>query len=173
MLGAFRSWLTQSSRIRHHIKPTDWNLHSRKLSSIPINGGRKSRLPAYARRTGYLALGLGTTWAVDRTFNASAVSRNFMTLWTVSSVFLYHTSVLPGRILNFLMQCAIISLDYKLNFTPEKSHLIPELHERVAERMYNLFTSNGGLYIKIGTFRIYLQTYRKLIHPFPRSGDRR
>jgi aarF domain-containing kinase len=44
----------------------------------------------------------------------------------------------------------MITLDYKVNFTAEKSHLIPELHERVAERMYNLFTSNGGLYIKIG-----------------------
>ncbi|KAH7919205.1 ABC1-domain-containing protein [Leucogyrophana mollusca] len=44
----------------------------------------------------------------------------------------------------------MITLDYKLNFTPEKSHLIPQLHERVADRMYHLFTSNGGLYIKIG-----------------------
>ncbi|KAG6825667.1 hypothetical protein H0H92_002909, partial [Tricholoma furcatifolium] len=64
----------------------------------------------------------------DRTYNASAVFRNFRTLWT----------------------CAAITLDYKLNFTPEKSDLIPQLHERVAERMYNLFTRNGGLYIKIG-----------------------
>jgi len=44
----------------------------------------------------------------------------------------------------------MITLDYKLNFTPEKSDQIPELHERVAERVYNLLTSNGGLYIKIG-----------------------
>lgn len=44
----------------------------------------------------------------------------------------------------------MITIDYKINFTPEKSEQIPELHERVAERMYNLFTQNGGLYIKIG-----------------------
>ncbi|KAF8556700.1 ABC1-domain-containing protein [Imleria badia] len=44
----------------------------------------------------------------------------------------------------------MISLDYKLNFQPEKADQIPQLHARVAERMYNLFTSNGGLYIKIG-----------------------
>lgn len=44
----------------------------------------------------------------------------------------------------------MITIDYKLNFTPEKSELIPELHERVANRMWNLFTLNGGLYIKIG-----------------------
>lgn len=44
----------------------------------------------------------------------------------------------------------MITIDYKLNFTEEKSDQIPELHTRVADRMYNLFTSNGGLYIKIG-----------------------
>jgi aarF domain-containing kinase len=44
----------------------------------------------------------------------------------------------------------MITLDYKRNFTPEKSEKIPELHERVAQRMYDLLTSNGGLYIKIG-----------------------
>ena len=44
----------------------------------------------------------------------------------------------------------MITLDYKWNFTQEKSEFIPQLHERVAERAFNLFTSNGGLYIKIG-----------------------
>ena len=44
----------------------------------------------------------------------------------------------------------MISLDYKLNFQPEKADQIPQLHARVADRMYDLFTSNGGLYIKIG-----------------------
>ena len=44
----------------------------------------------------------------------------------------------------------MITLDYKLNFTPEKSDQIPQLHERVAQRVYDLLTSNGGLYIKIG-----------------------
>ncbi|KAJ7910238.1 ABC1-domain-containing protein [Mycena leptocephala] len=43
-----------------------------------------------------------------------------------------------------------LGADYKMNFTPEKSDQIPELHERVANIMFNLFTSNGGLYIKIG-----------------------
>lgn len=44
----------------------------------------------------------------------------------------------------------LIALDYKMNFTPEKSDQIPELHERVANRVYDLLTTNGGLYIKIG-----------------------
>ena len=45
----------------------------------------------------------------------------------------------------------MIALDYKLNFTPEKASGIPALQERVAQRVYDLLTSNGGLYIKIGT----------------------
>lgn len=53
-------------------------------------------------------------------------------------------------------QCAVIALDYKLNFTPEASDRIPQLHERVSERMYNLLTSNGGLYIKLGTFHLII-----------------
>ena len=44
----------------------------------------------------------------------------------------------------------MIALDYKLNFTPENSEGIPALQERVAERIDDLLTSNGGLYIKIG-----------------------
>ena len=37
-----------------------------------------------------------------------------------------------------------------MNFKPEKSDGISKLHERVADRIYDLLTSNGGLYIKIG-----------------------
>ncbi|KAG6841653.1 hypothetical protein C0991_008638 [Blastosporella zonata] len=100
----------------------------RYISTQTTNKPQSTHLRRYVRRTAYTVAGLGALWTVDRTFNASAVSRNVRTLWT----------------------CAAITLDYKFNFTPEKSDLIPELHERVAERMYNLFTSNGGLYIKIG-----------------------
>ncbi|TFK35821.1 ABC1 family-domain-containing protein [Crucibulum laeve] len=100
----------------------------RGLSSSAVTRPTPSRAGRYTRRIGYLAVGLGTVWAVDKTYNASAITRNLRTLWT----------------------CAAITLDYKWNFTPGKSELIPELHERVANRVYNLLTSNGGLYIKIG-----------------------
>ncbi|KAF5378111.1 hypothetical protein D9615_007627 [Tricholomella constricta] len=93
-----------------------------------LQNSQPTRLRKYARRVAYTTVGLGTLWAIDKTYNASAVFRNLRTLWT----------------------CAAITIDYKLNLTPEKSELIPELHERVANRMYNLFTANGGLYIKIG-----------------------
>ena len=42
------------------------------------------------------------------------------------------------------------TLDYKINFTEGNSENIPKLHERVANRMYDLITSNGGAYIKVG-----------------------
>jgi aarF domain-containing kinase len=82
----------------------------------------------FPRRLAYFGLGLGTIYVVDNQYNASAIVRNLRTLWT----------------------CAAVTLDYKFNFTPEKSDQIPLLQERVAERVYNLLTSNGGLYIKIG-----------------------
>ncbi|KAG2121618.1 ABC1 family-domain-containing protein [Suillus clintonianus] len=85
----------------------------------------RSRL---VKRTAYTTFGLGAAYLADTELNASAVTRNLRTLWT----------------------CALISADYKLNFTPEHADRIPALHQRVADRMYDLFTSNGGLYIKIG-----------------------
>ncbi|KAA1475076.1 hypothetical protein DENSPDRAFT_883281 [Dentipellis sp. KUC8613] len=47
--------------------------------------------------------------------------------------------------------CAITAADYKLNFWPGMSneHIVA-LHTRVAERLFNLLTSDGGLYIKFG-----------------------
>ena len=60
------------------------------------------------------------------------------------------------------MQCAIIALDYKINFTAENSEGIPAIHERVAERIFDLFTSNGGLYIKIGTSPLPSRTIDQL-----------
>ncbi|KAG1782084.1 ABC1 family-domain-containing protein [Suillus placidus] len=85
----------------------------------------RSRL---VKRTVYTTFSLGAAYLADAELNASAVTRNLRTLWT----------------------CALISADYKLNFTPEHADRIPAIHQRVADRMYDLFTSNGGLYIKIG-----------------------
>ena len=58
------------------------------------------------------------------------------------------------RTLISLLQCALIATDYKLNFTPGKSDHISALHERVGDRLLNLFSSNGGLYIKFGVFYV-------------------
>jgi predicted unusual protein kinase regulating ubiquinone biosynthesis (AarF/ABC1/UbiB family) len=72
--------------------------------------------------------------------------RNLRTFWTVRGVIEKLCTVL----LIDLWQCALVAADYKLNFTPGKSDYISALHERVGDRLLNLFTSNGGLYIKFG-----------------------
>lgn len=138
------SWLASraSSRSSHLLG----TLSRRYLASKSADVPKASQLNKYAWRTGYTVIGLGALWATDKTYNASAVFRNFRTLWTVS-----YLNMLPLTETTLTrMKCAAITIDYKLNFTPEKSELIPQLHERVADRMYNLFTANGGLYIKIG-----------------------
>ena len=69
-------------------------------------------------------------------------------------------SRVPRTIADFETQCGAIALDYSINFTPAKSESIPQLHERVAERMYNLLTKNGGLYIKIGACLVHTRCAR-------------
>lgn len=44
----------------------------------------------------------------------------------------------------------VILLDFKFNFTPDKADKIAALHERVADRLHWLCTTNQGLYIKLG-----------------------
>ncbi|KAJ6473291.1 ABC1 family-domain-containing protein [Mycena sanguinolenta] len=121
-----RTWavLRSCNLSRHHLGLK----HTQNFSVNSPTPRTRPRWERYLRRTAYLGLGVGTVYCIDRQFNASAIGRNLRTLWA----------------------CAIITADYKLNFTPEKSEQIPELHERVANIMFNLFTSNGGLYIKIG-----------------------
>ncbi|KDR78104.1 hypothetical protein GALMADRAFT_245116 [Galerina marginata CBS 339.88] len=98
------------------------------LAAPQVSTKSPLRVWKYARRTGYVLGALGTTYAIDKTYNASAIFRNMKTVWT----------------------CAAITYDYKMNFTAEKSAKIPEVHERVGQRVYDLLSSNGGLYIKIG-----------------------
>ncbi|ETW80565.1 hypothetical protein HETIRDRAFT_237669, partial [Heterobasidion irregulare TC 32-1] len=76
----------------------------------------------------YALAALGAAYLADRELYASTVARNLRTFWT----------------------CAVIAADYKLNFTPDAADGITALHERVGERVFNLLTSNGGLYIKFG-----------------------
>ncbi|KAJ7663030.1 ABC1 family-domain-containing protein [Mycena rosella] len=111
-------------------KPTNslFRVTPRNFSITSPATAARPRWQRYLWRTSYFGLGVGVIYGLDRQFNASAIGRNLRALWA----------------------CALITADYKLNFTPEKSDQIPELHERVANIMFNLFTSNGGLYIKIG-----------------------
>ncbi|KAH9846448.1 atypical/ABC1/ABC1-B protein kinase [Lenzites betulinus] len=99
-----------------------------QASSAQSAAQQASRTYRYSRRVAVTLVVAGAAYTLDREYNASAIARNFRTLLT----------------------CAAIAVDYKLNFTPERADEIPALQERVAERVYHLLTSNGGLYIKIG-----------------------
>ncbi|KZT19820.1 ABC1-domain-containing protein [Neolentinus lepideus HHB14362 ss-1] len=87
-----------------------------------------SRSSKVLRRTGYVVATIGGISIWDRTWNASSLTRTCRTLYT----------------------CGLIALDYKWNFNPEHGNEIPQIHQRTAERLYNLITANGGLYIKMG-----------------------
>jgi aarF domain-containing kinase len=57
-----------------------------------------------------------------------------------------------GRSLSTFGTGLIVALDYKLNFRPEPwtGGTVQDLHVRNAERMFNLLSTNGGLYLKMG-----------------------
>lgn len=112
---------------------------SRTISTSPTRATKF----AWFRGLGYLVLAGGSVYVVDRHFNASAIRRNLRTLYTVRLYLQY-------RILLKMNQGVVIATDYKLNFKPGQGENITALHERVAERLYNLLVDNGGLYIKIG-----------------------
>ncbi|KAF8509996.1 ABC1 family-domain-containing protein [Hysterangium stoloniferum] len=92
------------------------------------SSSKASRGAVWSRRVGYLASAGAFLYVLDRQFNASAAQRNIRTLYTG----------------------ALIAADYKISFKPGRGDDIMALHERVADRLFNLLVDNGGLYIKIG-----------------------
>ncbi|KAF5599747.1 atypical ABC1 ABC1-B kinase [Fusarium pseudoanthophilum] len=57
-----------------------------------------------------------------------------------------------GRSLHTFGTGLLVAFDYKLNFRPQPitGGTVQDLHNRNAERLFNLLRSNGGLYLKIG-----------------------
>ena len=87
---------------------------------------------------GFLAATV-VAYYLDGKYNARAIRRTLRTAWVG----------------------ATLAADYKWNFTfnllivcvndrPEKAESIEELHKRVARRIMELISANGGLYIKLG-----------------------
>ncbi|PRP83123.1 ABC1 family protein [Planoprotostelium fungivorum] len=85
----------------------------------------------WARRL-KIAAGVGAVagigYQVDQTYNAQVIKRNVRTLYNG----------------------IIIAADYKINFRPDNADSIENIHERVAQRLYNVCRENGGIYIKMG-----------------------
>lgn len=109
--------------------PTPTNL--RKLRS-------KEHMLRKAIIRGFLAATV-VAYYLDGKYNARAIRRTLRTAWVGAS----------------------LAADYKWNFTftlpimcaydrPEKAESIEDLHKRVARRVMELISANGGLYIKLG-----------------------
>ncbi|KAK9244791.1 ABC1 family-domain-containing protein [Lipomyces tetrasporus] len=88
----------------------------------------KPRMPwgRWQRRLMWTGAVVGLIFAQDYYINESSLYRNIKCVIVLS----------------------IVAADYKLNFNEGRD--IDALHARVADRVYNLIASNGGLYIKMG-----------------------
>ncbi|SPO00121.1 related to bacterial aminoglycoside acetyltransferase regulators [Cephalotrichum gorgonifer] len=88
------------------------------------------RSQKWLRRLAILSATFGTVYLVDRHLYASSLARSLLT---------FRTGL-------------IVALDYKINFRPQPltGGTLQDVHVRNAERMFNLLSSNGGLYLKMG-----------------------
>ncbi|KAL9600581.1 MAG: hypothetical protein Q9219_003127 [cf. Caloplaca sp. 3 TL-2023] len=101
-------------------------------ASLPKAAPPKSyrRIRRWSRRLLYLALGLGAAYEIDQYFLYASLTRSARTFWLG----------------------LIVATDYKINFRahPPLAESIQALHNRNAERLFDLLRTNGGLYLKIG-----------------------
>ncbi|PLW34527.1 hypothetical protein PCANC_19231 [Puccinia coronata f. sp. avenae] len=104
-----------------HYNTTTINNNSNNQNNNQNN--RKQRTNLYLGTTVAL-LGLG--WTIDKYVYAEAL----------------------GRTARLAYNAGLSIIDYKLNFSPDKSP--DELHERVSRRISDVCQKNGGLYIKLG-----------------------
>ena len=90
----------------------------------------KRRRRFWVRLLTFSSIGIGTTYLVDKQWNASAITRSSRTFYTG----------------------IVIGLDYKINFRarPPFAKSIEAVHNRNAQRIFDLLRANGGLYLKIG-----------------------
>lgn len=84
----------------------------------------------WARRLIYLSIGTASIYAIDQNFYSSCLTRTTRTFglgW-------------------------LVALDYKINFRPHPpfAESLSALHARNAERLFNLLSTNGGIYLKMG-----------------------
>ncbi|KAK9236388.1 ABC1 family-domain-containing protein [Lipomyces kononenkoae] len=103
-----------------------------RITAIPPTDLKPPRIKSHKewrrwqRRLMLIGTVSGLTFAYDYYFNESSLYRN----------------------LKCVVVLSIVAVDYKLNFNEGKD--INALHTRVANRVYDLIASNGGLYIKMG-----------------------
>lgn len=96
--------------------------------AAPARQYRRTR--KLGRSVVYLSLATGALLLLDRQFYASSITRSLRTFGLG----------------------IVVAADYKLNFRaqPLFGGSIGDLHRRSAERLFELLSTNGGLYLKIG-----------------------
>ncbi|WBW72481.1 mitochondrial ABC1 kinase family protein [Schizosaccharomyces osmophilus] len=116
-----------------------------------------SKRSTWAKRLVWMgSLGTGV-YIWDNYYNANALTRSIRTVYTA----------------------IIIAADYKFNFNEERADRIEALHERVAHRLVNMVSKNGGLYIKMGQIvamqsanlpPVYGQAFKGMFDDAPQIG---
>lgn len=80
--------------------------------------------------------------------------KSFLALSTTGAgIYAYDTNTeaqLLSRNLRTFYNGVGLALDYKINFIPSDMSSMEAVHERVANRIFDVCERNGGLYIKIG-----------------------
>lgn len=84
------------------------------------------RIPNSFKRLATGGIGIYGAYLIDDATEAKLFQRNFRTFYNGIA----------------------LAVDYKLHGSDVK--MLPALHERVANRIFNVFEKNGGLYIKMG-----------------------
>lgn len=114
----------QSQEFKPFVPPSPASLPK----AAPPKTYRRTR--RWTRRLLYLAVGLGVAYQVDQRFLYASLTRSARTFWLG----------------------LLVATDYKINFRPHPplAESIQALHNRNAERLFDLLRTNGGLYLKIG-----------------------
>ncbi|KAK8155161.1 ABC1 family-domain-containing protein [Phyllosticta citrichinensis] len=129
-----------SSQLRLAISPRSSIRSQSNLARAPKSPSHSSKAaPAkpkakpkrkWVRHLAWTTAIVGGGYVFDTQFNNASLTRSFRT---------FKTGI-------------VIGLDYKINFraNPPFARSLTEVHNRNAERIFNLLRENGGLYLKIG-----------------------
>ena len=76
-----------------------------------------------------------------------------------------------GRSLRTFGTGLLVAFDYKLNFRPQPltGGTVQDLHNRNAERLFNLLRANGGLYLKIGLPPEFQKMFSRMFDDAPQD----
>ncbi|KAJ4308465.1 hypothetical protein N0V84_012081 [Fusarium piperis] len=139
------SMLGSSARAALHPRPTVTGPYRRLQSGGPFQAMRPpspAELGAPKKAKEYRR---GRRWA-----------RRLLIISTIGGVIYIGDSQIYasgfGRSMRTFGTGLLVALDYKLNFRPQPftGGTVQDLHNRNAERLFNLLRANGGLYLKIG-----------------------